>query len=494
MRIIRTISAAIAAFAMTMVTSFAQPSQVKTAVQEYVESIMDSEPMRSAQVGVRAYRLSGEVVADYQSHKKMVPASNVKLLTTGTAMVELGADYRSVTSLAYSGKIEDGILKGDLYIVGGGDPTIASRDSITVSAESLFAKWRAMLSKAGIRRIEGRIVGDGRYFDGDREVSSWLYEDIGTYYGAGSDGLCFYRNIQEFNVTAGTSVGAPLRVSPGYPVLPWMQYSYNCSTGARGTGDMLYLYTTDVAPVAELRGTFAIDRKSKRVQCSNKYGALTCAWMFRENLTANGIKVDGGAADIDSRGMLRTSLSPLETSGKAELQQNLKPLGNTESPVLRRIAYMTNHRSDNFYAESILRTLGKVRKGSADYSRCIEAETDAFLRMNLDVANGVSLVDGSGLSRKNLVTPAFFCDFLRAMMDTPVFGHYVKTLVQPSDRVFYKSGSMDGVRCFSGYVVPSDGGKEDTIVFSIMVNSYTGSSSKIKSQIDRFVELLEKEN
>lgn len=480
----------------------------QTGAQKYIDELMATEPLRSAQLGVMAAKVSGEVIASYESHKKLVPASNTKLITTGVAMHELGADFKFDTSLAYSGTIEDGTLHGDLYIVGGGDPTLASKDSIALKTETLFAQWRSQLSQAGISRIEGNIVGDGRYFDGDRELASWLYEDIGTYYGTGADGLCFYRNIQEFRVSAGPSVGAPVKVAPSYPELPWMRFEYNCSTGIKGSGDKLYLYATDVAPVAEMRGTFAVDRGPKRLECSNKFGAYTCAWMFRENLVGNGISVDGSAADIDALGRIRTSPGSQSETSRAAAVKDLKTIGSTSSPSLRRISFITNQRSDNFYAEAMLRILGRRKKGSADYAKCVVAENEALREMGLDIDAGASLVDGSGLSRKNLVSPEFFCSFLKAMLDSPSCEPFVNSLPQPGQgtqaarmqgepsaaRIRYKSGSMEGVRCYSGYVIPSDGGKEDIIVFSVMVNNYTGPSWKILSQIDRLIALVAREN
>ncbi len=185
--------------------------------------------------------------------------------------------------------------------------------------------------------------------------------------------------------------------------------------------------------------------------------------------------------------------------------ESLVPLGGTDSPSLRRIAYMTNWRSDNFYAETLLRGMSRICKGSADYSVCKDAQEDAFRHLGLDPSR-VQLTDGSGLSRDNYVSPEFFCDFLLKMMDTRVFGDYVETLAQPGyryyeprlkgepetlrSRLYYKSGSMDGVRCFSGYVVPSEGGKEDTIVFSVMINNCTAPSWKVLSITDKIIALI----
>lgn len=486
-------------------------AQGKTDIQEYIEQIACSAPMATAQLGVRAMRMDGSVIADYCGDCMMVPASNAKLITTGAVLAALGPDARMETVLAYSGSVEDGILKGDLYIVGGADPTLASGDAVAPSAANLFAGWRRALAKAGISAIEGDVVGDGRWFDGPIEHPSWLYEDIGTYYGAGCDALCYYRNIQEFRVVPGAKAGDPLRQAvPSNPVLPWMSFSYDCRTGAAGTGDRLYLFATDLYPVARLRGTFAQDRQSKTVQCSNKFGAYTMAWMFRENLVASGVRVLGKAADISHSGLIRTDLSS-EGQRKAADVSSLTSIHVQKSPTLFQIACLTNQRSDNFYAETLFRYLSKVKRGSADYSVCHLALEDIVRSLGVSTSGRIQICDGSGLSRKDAVSPSFFCDFLKAMLESDAREAFAGTLSQPgvgpqtgrmraedpacTARIYYKSGSMDGVRCYSGYVVPRDGGKEDVIVFSIMVNNYDSALQwKVMGQIDRMMALIAREN
>ena len=244
-------------------------------IRSYLEILDKGDVLGTSSWGVVAVRADGDTIVSFNGKRKLVPASNVKLLTTGLALNELGPDFRFRTTLAYSGKIEGGALKGDLYIVGGGDPTLGSKDSIAIATETLFSSWKSMLAKAGINRIDGRIIGDGRFFDGPIEKDSWSYQDIGTYYGAGGDALCFYRNVLDIRVSAGTAVGEPVNVVPEYPELPWMEYSNVARTSAKGTGDKLFLFNTDLAPVAQMRGTFAIDRKPKKEECSNKFGAMT---------------------------------------------------------------------------------------------------------------------------------------------------------------------------------------------------------------------------
>ena len=268
-------------------------------IQQKIESLAGNATFSQAIVGICARKADGTPLVDINAKTMLIPASNMKLITTGAALHELGADWQFETSLGYDGHIEDGILCGDLYIIGGGDPTLGSRDSIAVDIERTFAQWEAIIRANGINRIEGRIIGDGRWFEGMAEEPSWLLEDVGTYYGSGATGLMFYENTQSFAVSAGAEVGDSVNISPSYPQVPWMEFRYNCTTGEKGTGDKLYMYASDLAPVAEIRGTFGVDRAAKRLDCANKFPEYTCASYFHDYLTEKGLECTKGVADIN---------------------------------------------------------------------------------------------------------------------------------------------------------------------------------------------------
>lgn len=470
----------------------------------------ESGSLIGARIGVRAVRYDGKVIADVDGSGALLPASNTKLITTGCALNALGSDFVMTTKLAMGGEVRDSVLHGDLYIVGGGDPTLGSKDSIALRIQTLFRTWASFLRKAGVKKIDGRIIGDGRFFDGPIECPTWDWEDLGTYYGAGGGGLCFYRNQFDINVAvAGDSVA----LKPSWPDLPWLDLRNEASVGPAGSGDNLYLFATDLSPVASMRGTFASDRKAKTEECANKFGALTLAHEFRTYLETAGI-LSEGYSDIDARGRIRSFLEDSRPGecffGKALPVDSLRVIGSTQSPSIKRIAYVTNHRSDNFYAETLLRTLGREKKGSASYASALAAENEELEALGLDTSHGIHVVDGSGLARHNYIAPEFFCRFLRAMMDCKVFGDYLYTLGQPGkgsysnrlkdapdsvkSRIRYKSGSMNGVVCFSGYIEPSDGEKDHTIVFSVMTNNFTGPSWKAYSFIDKVIARLAGEN
>ena len=469
----------------------------KSKVEDAVMTLVSDPTFSEAVVGICVTNGCGESLAEHNSRTMLVPASNMKLITTGAAIHTLGKEFRFETRLGYKGRIESGTLKGNLYIMGGGDPTLGSKDTIATPLEQTFSQWKHLLEKEGIHKIEGHIIGDGRFFDGMPEEGSWVWEDIGTYFGTGSSALMFYENMQSFAVSAGEIVGAPVNITPHYPETPWMEFRYNCTTGEKGTGDKLYMYTSDLAPIAEIRGSFGVDKGRKLLNCSNKYAEYTCASHFTDWLKKKGITCTLGAGDtkFQTRWM------------ENEPKDSLMIIGSTASPELERIIYTTNHASNNLYAETLFRTIGKSLTGSASYESSSDAMVHTLKAMGLDTSKGLHIKDGSGLSRKNYVSADFFCRFLEAMMHSPVFEEYAESLPSPGSngtlnynmkgypvelrsRIKVKSGSMNGVRCYSGYIIPREGTKEDTIIFSILTDNCTSPTWKVRQLLDKLMAAL----
>ena len=539
MKMMRNIYIAICIF--LSVSAWGQEVQIldkADVLQQAVDGVVNDPTFAQAVVGVCIMNSDGQVLAGFNQEKMLIPASNMKLFSTGAALHILGPDHCFETTLAYDGVIEDGILKGDLFVIGGGDPTLGSKDSIAVPLDRTFAIWEKLLRDAGVRRIEGSIVGDGRYFEGSAEEPTWLWNDIGTYYGAGVTGLMFYENMQSFSVSAGPSVGAPVNIKPFYPECPWMDFRYACSTGISGSGDLLYMYTSDLAPVAEIRGTFGVDRAAKRVDCANKFPEYTCAHYFADYLRRKGISCSECAGDfklvtdwmVDGDSATR----PLADIGGQSYPKganlysdSLKILGSSFSPTLDRIVFETNHASNNVYAETLFRTLGKTLRSSACYDSSYVAINDAFAELGLAGQKGVRIQDGSGLSRQNLVSPEALCRFLYAMTSSPAFDVFLNSLPSPGfagtleynikgqpealrSRVKVKSGSMEGVRCYSGYILPSaemvaedtvsndsvkaKGLPEGALIISIMTNNCTSPTWKVHPLLDRMMATIAKYN
>lgn len=442
----------------------------------------------------------GAVLAQKDPHTMLVPASNMKLITTGAALHTLGGDFRYRTGIGYTGAIEDGTLNGNLYIIGGGDPTIGSKDSIATRLDITFAHWEKLIKDAGIKRINGHIIGDGRWSEGMAEEPTWSYQDIGVYYGAGVTGLMFYENMLSFNAQAGKEIGAPAEIEVSYPETPWMNIRNESVTDKAGIGDKTYMYTSEFTPVAAIRGSYGIDRGAKRLDFSNKFPEYTCAHYFEEYLRKKGISCTSGAADFKLKNDWMTERC--DTIG-------ITLLGETVSPELKRIAFTTNHVSNNLFAETLLKTLGKALYGSNTYEVSCMALEKALNKMGLDTRS-IHIQDGSGLSRQNYVSADFFCRFLKRMMDSPAYNDFLYGLPYPGgngslqynmknypyelrSRIKVKSGSMNGVRCYSGYILPrSSEGK--VIIFSILTGNSTAPSWKTRQLLDKLMATIAQTN
>lgn len=474
-------------------------------VKNHVNEISKKEPLKSASWGMKAVDGAGNTIVEWSASKRFVPASNMKLVTTGAALHRLGAAHKFTTELGYTGEIDStGVLHGDLYILGGGDPTLGTADSIAVRPQYLMRTFTASVKKAGITEVDGFVVGDGRLFSGPLENFTWAYDDLGFAYGAGGNGLSWNANELDITVAAGPAVGDSVRIVSITPDTPWMTFRFDCTTSKKGTGDNLYYFTTDLAPVGELRGTFAIDRKSKVETCSNKFGDLTCAYELCKYMEEAEIPVSEGPARIDRWGrIVDIAFDPV---GKAVPRDSVKVIGKVMSPELHRIVFETNHRSDNFYAETILRHLGLSYTGSAEYDSCYVAERQVLSGLGLG-KTGIRIEDGSGLSRRNYVTPAWMVAYLRAMQKTKAYEPFLHSLPSPGgegtlkvllqkepeslrSRIYAKSGSMNGVLCYSGYILSGDNDPAKTITFSILTTNSMSNTSEVRKVLEGIISRL----
>lgn len=494
-----------------LLSGWSATADVTAPLREVVDEVCSRNALASSAVGLLAVTADGDTLVAVNPELKLVPASNVKLLTTGLALKALGPDFRFETRLGYTGELRGGVLHGDLYIVGGGDPTTGSRSTVAEPLSSLFGDWLTLLRKAGIERVEGRLVGDPRFFDTTTpENLGWSYDDLGTNYGVGPTGLNFFENAQNFLITPGSAPGAEPNVSPRYPETPWMRYSVSAVTGGRGSANTVYYVNTPLAPLGDFGGSFPVDRRGYTYEGSNRFGAYTCAWYFLNYLAENDFEVSGGCADISSEGNLRLEPGFGDTGEAAAAPGALNIIGGTSSANLAAIVAETNHESNNFYAETLLKMTGLTGGYSCSGDAAIDAEEELFEVLGVPAGGRCKLVDGSGLSRKNYVSAGFIVDFLRCMMREPFFETYLRSLPSPGSRgtleykfpresdefrarIYMKSGSMNGILCYSGYILPSAPGGE-TIVFSLLTNNVTASSWSLSPLIDRIIGALAAEN
>ena len=454
-------------------------------VQRYVDAEMKTDPLlKNAAVALLAVDSRGNTIAAWNPDLPLLSASTMKTITTGVALDALRPDFRYETKVAYAGEIDSlGVLHGDVYIIGGGDPTLGSHNKIAPPVEGVFAEWRAALQNAGIFAIGGLVKGDANIFSQNIIQENWCWADLGADYGSGACGLSFAENLSYYYVTPGLEEGDSLSVIPAGCIFSEINLQNDATTGAPKTGNKLMYYASDLSPVGRFTGTYAADRKADTIAVSNKFPALTCAEEFERFLAADGIEA-GGA-----------------TTGAAPDTAIL--LATTYSPTLLDICRETNTQSNNFYAETMLMTLGRHFTGEATYDTAPKA-LEQYLADKGYNTTGLRQDDGSGLSRFNFVSPRFFCNFYRLMQKSDIFAGYLSTFPTPGgegtlkyvlrneppelrERIHCKSGSMTAVRCYAGFVEAVDG---EMYRFAILVNNYDCPTSKVQPKIEEFLKQL----
>jgi D-alanyl-D-alanine carboxypeptidase/D-alanyl-D-alanine-endopeptidase (penicillin-binding protein 4) len=471
-------------------------------VQQFIDQKMKTDSLLiNAVVGILAVDENDKEIASWNPDMPLLTASTMKTITTGLGYEVLGPDYRFSTRVAYDGWIERGVLHGNLYIVGGADPTLGSRDTIAFPIDSIFGVWAKAISDAGIRRIDGSIIGDDRIYEEESIPSSWSYGNIGYDYGSGTSGLSFCENLSFFDIEAGEEIGDPVRITPVGPCSPRMTYINEVTTGEKGEGDNTEYFASSITPIGKFEGTFGIDAKPRTLALSNKYGPATCASEFAAFLGHRGIGCKG-----------TTDVQEMAYDYPVPPQQNLTYIAETFSPELRRIVKVTNTISNNFFAETIFKMVGKTlleRKTGApcygiSYSDARRVIKEYLLERGVSTY-GYTQDDGSGLSRQNYVSPRFFTRFYAMMATSPDFREYLSSFPGPGrpgtlqtvlakadpaikKTIYAKSGSLSSVRCYAGYV----NGKRGLIRFAILVNNYDCPTRKVQPRIEGFLEELGK--
>ena len=432
---------------------------------------------------------NGNKVAEWNSNLPMLTASTMKTISTGVGLNVLGKDFKYTTKVAYTGSIKDNVLDGNIIIIGGGDPTLGSADTVAFAIDSIFGVWTKAIKDLGINKIEGNIVVDDSYFVREQMPDSWSWGNFGATYGATASGLSFYENTQQFKLTPGNKVGDKVKVAAIYPQVPGLNVVNELTTGEAGTGNRSGYYVQDMVCASQYVGSVASDKGVVYEKNSNRFPHLSCGFHFREYLLKNGIE---SLPEI------------LDAKDIEDCDQSRIQITETYSPELWKIVNVTNRISNNMYAETILKTIGKELTGVGSYDSSIVALKRVLVDMGVDT-EGFTMEDGSGLSRQNYVSPKFFCNYYASMQKSGIFAEFFNSLPMPGgpgtlksvlkdadqkikDRIHAKSGSLSNVRCYAGYVQGNK--KQGLIRFAILTNNYAARTAEMQPKIEGFMKAL----
>ncbi|MBQ3581153.1 MAG: D-alanyl-D-alanine carboxypeptidase/D-alanyl-D-alanine-endopeptidase [Bacteroidales bacterium] len=456
-------------------------AQNTSKLDQTVRDVQNSSQLSHATLSVCVYNVTkNKSVYSYEAQRSLVPASMMKILTTAVGFERLGSTFRFKTVLKHTGKIDrNGVLHGDIVIVGGGDPILGSYRYKQTTPDSLFTSWMKALKNNGIRSIDGRICYDASFFDDKQHNDSWQWGDIGNYYGCGASGLNFHENMFFVYFNGGQKVGQAATVDHTSPNGIKVHAQNFVTTGPANSGDNVIIYGDATSSIRIYDGTVPLGKRNFSVRGALPNPAESCASLFTAFLKSNGINVSG---------------TPTQNLRHADGKDLMDYLSNTYYVI----AQYTNLTSNNLYAESIFKYLGykMYKKGTSENgSKAILAYcTESGL--NID---GVKLKDGCGLSRENRLTCDFMCRFLRHVARRPIYSDFSKTLAKVGESgtaknmlpklpanvaMKIKSGSMDGVKSYAGYITTAKG---ELLCFSIIANNFTCSPSQVQAQLEKIM-------
>jgi D-alanyl-D-alanine carboxypeptidase/D-alanyl-D-alanine-endopeptidase (penicillin-binding protein 4) len=425
-----------------------QPDSRFLAFETAFASVQDDPGLTGAAIGFCVLDSSGEILYERQGDIAQIPASSLKTLTTATALEVLGPEFRFETRLGVSEPDEKGISKGDLILVGGGDPMLSISD---------YQSWIEGLIKAGLAAVPGRVIGDGRLFPGSIFADFWNWGDIGNGYGSPVAGLNLEHNRFTATIIAAELEGEPATLGAILPEVPGMTWQNEALTGPAGSGDGIVIHGGERTSMMHLRGTVPLGEEMS-VKGAVPDPEKFAAFHLREALLEAGLTV-GGAAIGAAELVMKNEVVPV--IGKELLVH--------QSPPLLEIIRSIHESSDNHETECLFQTLA-LQTGMP----AAEAVRTHWEARGLDLS-GWRMVDGSGLARADYITPRALARLQYLASTGPQGPAYVGSLLAAFDGTLrFKAGAMSAVRSITGLLETESG---EVLSFAFIVNHYGAASS-----------------
>lgn len=465
-------------------------------LQAELTAIIQETDLKGGTVGIRVEDVAlPKLLYDHNGDIPLKPASCNKLHTSAAALYYLGSAYTYTTRVYYSGQIRGKKLAGDLIVVGSGDPTISGRfQENKRDVTNTLRDWANDIKKAKIRIVTGDLIGDDDHFDDVYFGKGWYPKERGEWYCAEVSALSFNDNCIDMLWKGARKQGKPVKFKLN-PQTDYVKLLNNVTTGeAKGSADLSYL-RGDKSNTIAAKGS--VPAKGEKYDSAAIYNpTLFFVTILDEVLRDKGVKVQGRPRDIDS----------LSDEEKAELRQNLRQIAFFVSPPMSEIVKVINRRSQNFYAEQVLKTLGAEVKDEGSFEAGAEAVQE-FLHKEDIYKPGHILIDGSGLSYLNRVSAHQLVDLLRFMdghKEGAVFfdslpiggqaGASLRTRFRDTpeeqaveSRILGKTGYIGGVHSLSGLVTNA---VDKKMFYSIIVNDFGCPNKVARDLIDRLVVAL----
>lgn len=454
-----------------------QNQQIDKQEVSIVNNFIKSDIVKHSNLSFYAIDLdSGDVIGNYRGEISLVPASVMKVVTSATALEVLGPDATLETKLIADGNIKNKMLTGNLYIQGGGDPTLGS-DRVSIDREAFLKEWVNSLKKAGINTVSGDIIVLDDLFGYEGVPGNWLWEDMGTGYAPGTYGISIFDNIYTLYLTSGAPGTTP-KITKISPNIQGLSLDNQSKASFKNKKD-IYVRGIPLDKKRRVFGEVPSNKTGIALKSDIPDPGLFLGQYFFDYLKKNGITVKGKVTTARL-----TSRRP----------KNPRVIAVTKSVPMTEIVKILLTRSDNHYTESLYQILEKSQNINI---------SEFWKEKGIDVESLI-MRDGSGLSRSDIVSSKLLVDILDYMnknfdresqvkfeelfpvagVNGTVAGFLKNTPLEGKARV--KSGSMSGIQSYTGYV--ENNGKK--YAFAVIVNHWSGNRSELKAELEKLLNNL----
>jgi serine-type D-Ala-D-Ala carboxypeptidase/endopeptidase (penicillin-binding protein 4) len=465
---------------------------------ENIQKLIDSSAAaRTASWGIQVVDLaSGKTLYQLNPDHYFMPASNTKLFTTALALNRLGADFTFQTRvLADAAPDAEGRIAGALRLIGGGDPNLSARTipyrvgPTTGNPLAAIEELADQIAVRGVKRVDGGIVGDDTWYVWEPYAIGWSVDDPESDDGAPVSGLTLNDNVQTLNIRPGAAVGdvAALTLTPP---IEFYRIDNRVRTVAAGGERRFHFKRLPGSRHAQLWGTIPLRNGGTEILIGIEDPAEYAALALQNALESRGITVAGEV----------TGRHQYPDEAAAEAPAGVELARRVSAPLIEDLR-VTDKVSQNLHAELALRAVGKAKHNEGSFGGGMD-EMKAFLaEAGIDAASW-SFTDGSGLSRRGLVTPAAIVKLLRFMYDSPQRQQWISLLpvaaqdgslrlrfggTAAAGRVYAKTGSLAHVSALSGYAERADG---TWVAFSIVVNNFNDRATEVRAVMDQICALV----
>ncbi len=446
-------------------------------LQQSLNQLVNHNDFRPASIGIHIVSLSdNQEILNYQAHKKLIPASITKLITTYNALLYLKPNFTFETQLYIDGYVKNDTLNGYIVIKGGGDPALQSR-FFQNHYGNIADTIAQILKHRNIKHINGAVITDYSVFDFPGTPATWLWSDYGNYYGTSPCGIN-YRDNSIAVYLQSKSMYDKVKIVKTIPNNHSLQFK-NLLQAKKFRKDSAYAYCFPFSDTVLISGAIPENRNSFKIKIAHPRP-------FKQLQN-----------DI-IQALENYHISLTETNISASKKDNFFVRKTFFSPPLSEIVKSTNLYSNNLFAETLNFYLGFKRYGKGNYLNGINAQKELLSRQKLPLQE-ITLHDGCGLSPMNAISANFFTQLLQNAAQQPFFKVFKASLPVSgmsgtlagfgknsilAGNLRAKSGYMEGVRTYAGYFTGKSG---KTYCFCIMINHYNGSAYQAKKKIETFL-------